>query len=193
MRIAKYFILKDRSFDLELIKEYQMPFIRDGESENLRRWSEPAQIVGITACALLVNFLIGYLISPLGFSEPFDVPSNMIEAHGVTFSFLIISFLGPFVETIVGQWLPLLVSRWLLRISTTAQIFSAAIWFSILHLQRGPAHVLQTFGLGWVLACCFIFCRRESWVKAYRATSIVHALHNAVVFIVFLLMNRGLL
>jgi len=162
-----------------------MTLFRDGECLELRRWSEPAQMVGFAACALFINLTIGYVISPLGFTDQKEVPARLIQGLGVWVAIFITSFLAPFYETIIGQWLPMVVARWAKK-TPPIQILYASIWFGILHIRNGPANVIQAFGIGWVFASCFMFCRKEDWLKAYRVTTVAHILHNFVVFMLFL-------
>lgn len=161
-----------------------MTLFRDGECEPLRRWPEWAQIAGFTACALFINVVIGLLIAPLGFTGGSHFKNELIGSRGVLFAFLLLVIAGPFMETIYGQWLADFVAR-IARRSPLMRLLWSACWFAILHLAEGLLTVFQTFGVGWVLASCFMFCHEEGWLKAYRVTSITHALHNLVVFVVF--------
>ncbi len=167
-----------------------MPLFRDGDCPPLRRWSEPAQIAGFAACALFINFLIGFLISPFGFTDSVEFKEEIIVSFGVIGGLLLVSVVGPFMETVYGQWLPLVVGRWA-KWPPVNRILLASSWFAVLHIGNGPAHVFQAFGMGWVFASCFLFCRKESWLKALRVTSLAHALNNAVVLVLFLVMTMG--
>ncbi len=160
-----------------------MPLFRDGECEPLRRWHEAAQIVGFAACALLVNLVIGLLIKPLGFTGAREINQGLIELHGKSFAFFMIVIVAPFTETIYIQWLPLMVSK-IARRKPIVQILWASCWCSLMHIPQGFAYILQNFGVGWVLASCFLFCRKEEWLKAYRVTSIAHVIHNLTIYII---------
>ena len=160
-----------------------MPLFRDGTCEPLKRWSEPAQIAGFAACMLFVNLVIGLLVSPLGLSGASEVKDRLIGNHGAFFTFFLLVVVAPFTETIYGQWLPLFVGR-IAKRTPFFRILWAACWFSILHIPDGLAAILQNFGVGWVLGSCFLFCLDESWLKAYRVTSIAHAVHNLVVYLI---------
>ncbi len=161
-----------------------MPLFRDGECPELRRWSEFSQIIWFAVCALVANYLLSLIIFPFQFTDTLDYQTNLVDNFGVIGAFFMM--IGrPIYETLIGQWLPLTVAR-LTKKRPLIQLIWASVWFSILHLPNGPAHVIQSIGVGWVLASCFLYSRKESWFKAYRVTTISHALHNAVVFLVFL-------
>lgn len=167
-----------------------MPLFRDGECPPLWRWSEMAQVLLFAASALFINLLIGFLISPFGFTDSVEIPQKSINDYGKVGAFLITTIASPFLETLIGQWLPLLLAKWAKRPPPTRILWSA-VFFSILHISNGPASVIQTFFVGWVLASCFLFCRKHSWAKAYRVTSLAHSIHNLVVFILFLLLVQS--
>lgn len=159
-----------------------------GTCPPLRGWHEMAQIAGFAACALFVNILVGTIIAPIGFTDAGEFQSEVLEVRGLVFGLLTVVLMAPFFETFIGQWLPITVAK-IAKRNTTYQILWSSIWFSILHILNGPAHVIQTFFVGWVLATCFIFCRQESFMKALRVTFLTHALHNAVVFLIFLFIH----
>lgn len=161
-----------------------MTLFRDGQCEPLKQWPEWAQTAGFAVCMLFINLAIGLAIAPLGFHGASPTKERMIDQRGILFAFLFIVIAGPFLETIIGQWLPLFVGR-LAKRSPSVRILWAACWFSILHITEGFVTMLQTFGVGWILASCFVFNRDEGWMKAYRVTSIAHALHNLVLFIIY--------
>ncbi|MBI1387732.1 MAG: CPBP family intramembrane metalloprotease [bacterium] len=158
---------------------------RNAESPRLRRWSEPAQILFFAFSALFINMAVGYLISPFHLTDAEDVMNEVHDEFGVSQGYILVVLAAPFMETAYGQLLPLLFARITKRTRTT-QILWAAVWFSILHIPNGPAHMMQTFFVGWVFAVCFLFGWSESFIKAYRTTFLVHALHNFIVFTLFL-------
>jgi hypothetical protein len=159
-----------------------MTLFRDGRCDPLRRWPEWAQILGFAACALFVNLAIGMLISYVGLNSDYSIKEKLREEKGIVIAFLLLVVVGPYLETSYGQWLPLIAAR-IAKRRPVYQLTWAAVWFAILHITEGIPTFLQTFGVGWVLASSFMFCRDEGWLKAYRVTSTAHAVHNLVVFI----------
>ncbi|MBN2329190.1 MAG: hypothetical protein JXR73_18770 [Candidatus Omnitrophica bacterium] len=160
-----------------------MTLFRDGQCEPLKRWPEIYQIVGFAFCALFINLVVGLLIAPLDLYGAQEIKQQMIENRGLFFTFFLIVIVAPFTETIYGQWLPLFVAR-IAKRTPFMQLLWAACWFSILHIPDGFSAILQNFGVGWVLAGSFLFCRYDSWLKSYRVTSIAHAIHNLTVFMI---------
>ncbi|MFB3787894.1 MAG: type II CAAX prenyl endopeptidase Rce1 family protein [bacterium] len=165
-----------------------MPLFRDGKCPPLRRWSEPAQIAGFAACALFINLLAGFALAPLGFTNPIRAQQSAINLQSPVTSTLVEVVCDPAVETLYGQWLPLLAARFAKR-SPIVQILWSAIWFTVLHIRYGPAYMIHTFLVGWILASGFLFCRQESWIKAYRATTLASVVHKAVMTALFFMFH----
>ncbi len=159
-----------------------MPLFGDGDCPPLRRWSEPAQIIFFAVTALAVNCFISLLIAPLQFSSTRVVFDAFIQDKGLIGAYFILVS-APLYETIVGQWAPMVFTKWLKK-PTQHAVFYAAIWFGLIHIRAGAAYVIQNIGVGWILAGCFLFGRREGFFKAYRLTTIAHALHNTLVFFI---------
>jgi len=166
-----------------------MPLFRDGECEPLRRWPEFAQILSFSAIALFLNYALGFLIMPLGFTDAQEFLIQITD-KGMLLGFLSAALVAPFYETFIGQWFPLFAAK-IFRRKPFEQLIWATVWFSILHLSNGPAHVIQNLGVGWVLASCFLFCWKETLFKAIRVTFAVHAIHNTFVFTIFLLSQQS--
>lgn len=148
----------------------------------MKRWPEWAQILGFAACALFVNLAIGMLIAALGLNSDYTIKEKLREEKGIVIAFLLLAVVGPFLETCYGQWLPLFAAK-LAKRRPVFQLTWAAVWFAIMHIPEGFSTILQTFGVGWILASSFLFCQDEGWLKAYRVTSLAHVIHNLVVFI----------
>ncbi len=164
-----------------------MPLFRDGECPELRQWSEVSQILGFTACAVIANYVLSNLFHPFHFIESLGFHVKLIQDLGTIGAFTVV--IGkPIPMTAFGQWLPIIVARWQKK-PPFMQLIWAAIWFGILHATYGLHYVIQSIGVGWILASCFLFCRKENWFKAYRVTTIVHALHNAIIFALFYFFN----
>jgi hypothetical protein len=100
---------------------------------------------------------------------------------------VIASFVLLPIETLLGQALPIWVlkkrgaHRWL-----TLSLVSAA-WFGCFHLFAGPFGFLTGFAGGIVLSYSWLSWRRGSFALAFVGTTSVHAVHNALSFLLFLL------
>lgn len=163
---------------------------RDAESPRLSRWSEWGQVLFFTAWALLLNFAVATLILPFRFTDAEGLMQDVTNDMGPIASFMLIVFIGPLTETAYGQFFPLFAAKIFRRSRFTSLVWAAG-WFSILHIANGPANFIQSFFIGYILAVAFLFCWNDSWIKAYRVTAAAHALHNLIVYSLFLATNSA--
>lgn len=93
---------------------------------------------------------------------------------------------APFVETLLGQWLPTTLALKFTKNSKVLMAVSAAV-FMILHYPS-VAFFPGAFVIGLILSWCWLLKRKNSWRSAFFTTSLVHALHNFYAYaLVFLL------
>ncbi|RJP34243.1 MAG: hypothetical protein C4527_03060 [Candidatus Omnitrophota bacterium] len=166
-----------------------MPLFYDGRCPELKTWSEFSQILGFTVCALLANFIPSTLIHSFHFLHALQFQTQVIDDYGMIGA-VFLALGRPIILTGFGQWLPMIVAGWQKK-TLPIQLLWAAIWFAILHVHYGPTHLIQYFAVGWVLASCFVFCRQDGLYKAYRVTTIVHALHNIAILLLFYYFQYG--
>ena len=153
----------------------------------MRQWKEPAQIAWFTLFAILLYFMTGMVLTTLGLPshtlervetiKSIDVPAN-----------LFINICYPFVTTIAAIWFPMILIHWIKKPLNIQMVFAGAV-FALLHIKLGPAEMIQKFMVGWLLAACFVFCNHDNWTKAYRVTSISHALFNVSLLFFYLLIR----
>ena len=160
---------------------------RDGDYPPLRRWEEHSQIVWFASFALILYFMTGLILSWVGIHNSMYQLFDGKDFFAIC-SYFIIFTVYPFLATFFAQWLPIILVRWLKK-PVNIQMLFAGFWFAFIHLKFGPAEVLQKFMVGWVLAACFVFCRKDSWIKAYRVTSLSHSLFNLCLFFYFLILR----
>jgi membrane protease YdiL (CAAX protease family) len=100
--------------------------------------------------------------------------------------FILACVAAPLVETILGQWLPIRAvwffsKRWPVLLGVSTVLFAA------MHLYVGFSGFLATFPVAFLLAWSFLVHREYSRWKAYWVTSAIHALHNFITVILFLM------
>lgn len=85
----------------------------------------------------------------------------------------------PFIETLIGQWLPIAIVGFFTRASVP-KILVSSLLFAALHLGNSLSNALIVLlVLGPAFAFTFVRWREVSRWKAYLATSLTHAVHNA--------------
>jgi hypothetical protein len=94
---------------------------------------------------------------------------------------------APFLETFIGQALPIWIVRLFTR-STVAAIVVSAGLFGGLHLTSGPAAAIG-IGLvaGPVFAYTFVRWWRVSFWQAYLVTTLTHVVYNLLAFCLMLI------
>ena len=90
------------------------------------------------------------------------------------------------VETCLGQWLPI----WLLGKLGVRTWFALCAWsgafFGVLHLGSGLGGWAVGFTSGAVLSHCWLSWRAKSLGTAFWFTTAVHAVHNALAFLLYI-------
>lgn len=140
---------------------------------------------GLGMVLLMFSAKLVIMLPPVMFGLPGgNVTGAVVDAGGgaVVASLVLLP-----IETVAGQALPIWVltkrgvRRWL-----TLSLVSAA-WFGCFHLFAGPVGFLTGFAGGIVLSYSWLSWRRGSFVLAFVGTTCVHAVHNALCFLLFLL------
>jgi membrane protease YdiL (CAAX protease family) len=135
-------------------------------------WSAIAG-TGCFLAALLVGLLVNALVP--GGNPPLERLARQDPA-----GFLLLLVTLPFVETLIGQWLPIALVGFFTR-STAPKVVVSSILFAALHLSNSPANALTILLVaGPVFAYTFVRWRHVSRTKAYLATSLTHAVHNGI-------------
>jgi hypothetical protein len=142
---------------------------------------------GLRMVLLMFCVKILIVVPPVMFGLPGKHITEGVVDAGV--GAVIASFTLLPIETLLGQALPIWVlkkrgvSRWL-----TLSLVSAA-WFGCLHLFAGPFGFLTGFAGGTVLSYSWLSWRKGSFALVFVGTTSVHAMHNALSLLVFLLVS----
>lgn len=92
---------------------------------------------------------------------------------------LAILVLAPFLETLIGQWLPIAAVGCFSR-STALKVAVSSLLFGALHLGNSWTNAgVVLLVAAPVYAYTFVRFRRESRWKAYFTTSLTHAISNS--------------
>ncbi len=87
---------------------------------------------------------------------------------------------APFLETLLGQWVPLTVIRQWTPHPQPA-LAAATLFFAGLHLFSWDVMIfVATIPVGFVLAWSFLVWQRQSFAHAIGVTAAIHAFHNAI-------------
>jgi hypothetical protein len=142
--------------------------------ERAKSYSDLRLLVEFTLVSFALQMLI---VLPLHLSGLL-IPDPEWDARVRTFIVGVV--LGPPVETLLTQWLPIKVaSRFTTR--QEIQITVSALVFALLHLQ--PIRILWCLPTGFILAWIFVSKRSHSFKRAFWLTTALHALHNILVFL----------
>ena len=88
--------------------------------------------------------------------------------------------LGPLLELLEFQVIPVELLRRIGASSRTCVILSALVFGSAHYLYGGLAHGASTFAAGLIFAYGYVLCRPFGWFPACLAAFTAHAAHNAV-------------
>ncbi len=99
-------------------------------------------------------------------------------------SLLIYIMIQPFLESIIGQGIPI----WLLSKITSSRliyVICSSIWFTFLHLSVSKVitFILVIFFAGVIFAWCFTVYKEEGFWKGILIATYVHVLYNFTFFI----------
>ena len=158
----------------------------------LRAWLERTRhypwwrfLLIATGVALLLRVPV-VLIGVQLVGEDARTAYDWLEEYTIAEMAMIAIVIGPVLETILAQWLPVAIGRRLFDGDGQAVLFSAWL-FGWLHYTQGMLLVLVMFSTGLVLAWTFVVWRERSRAHAILMTTAVHALLNAVALVAALL------
>ncbi|HUF11598.1 MAG TPA: CPBP family glutamic-type intramembrane protease [Longimicrobiales bacterium] len=143
-----------------------------------RRYSALRFLLEATGIALLLRIPVVWLGAPFVGTDARTAYDWLAEYSPLELA-LIAILVGPVVETVVGQWVPIAIARRLVSRDAFAVALSAWL-FGWLHFTQGALLVLIMFSTGLVLAWTFVVWRERGLWQALAMTTGVHALLNAV-------------
>lgn len=146
--------------------------------ERTRDYSWWRFLLTATLAALLLRVPVVWIAVPL-VGEDARTAYDWLEQYSIAEMALIAILVGPVIETIVAQWLPVTLGRRLFHSDGYAVLFSAWL-FGWLHYTQGVLLVLVMFSTGLVLAWTFVVWRERGLAQAFLMTTAVHAALNAV-------------
>ncbi|MBV1776280.1 CPBP family intramembrane metalloprotease [Burkholderiaceae bacterium DAT-1] len=130
--------------------------------------------------SLMAIFAVSLLYSDLPRSQAHELASTNSAAI-----FAVGVLLIPFVETFMGQSLPIEIGRRVTKGHRNLMIILSALFFGAGHtLTDGMAHGITTFFIGVILAHAYSSMRDEGIVASVSVTFIAHALNNVALFFV---------
>ena len=88
--------------------------------------------------------------------------------------------IAPVWETIVGQWVPIYISKILFKANWIAILLSS-LFFAVLH---DTGAILTGFSVGVILAWSFLQKREKDRFEAFAITSAIHFCHNGLALII---------
>ncbi|MBP7859756.1 CPBP family intramembrane metalloprotease [Patescibacteria group bacterium] len=129
---------------------------------------------------LPLSFLGMFLVQALGI-EGIDIFSANMQIPEITYeAFILGVFWAPVIETLIAQSLVLfLLSR--LGFGTNFKVFFSAFIFALMHLPV-IEFLPSAFGVGFFLAITYLSKDSKKYLP-YISTVLVHALHNALAFL----------
>jgi hypothetical protein len=150
---------------------------------------------------VIANFLqvllLQFLVDHYAIRLPKKTSIAKIEArYGLTGVFFFAVVAGTWVETLLGQALPMVLTR-ALRKPAVPFLVIATVWFACLHArdQGLEVMILSHLVLALILAGTFLRGWHHSWWRGIWMTTIVHAVGNLSLFLYELatyILARGL-
>lgn len=152
----------------------------DSAFKKLRRWNGSR-----FAVAMLLLSLLGPLIADILPAPPDIDPSHMKNIGPLMFPILAI-LIAPLFETFLSQFLPAIVCQ-RFSISNSFLLLIMVIPFAVQHLILAAPlpSLVNGFVGGLSLGVCYIVCMYKSHRYAFGMTALIHSLHNALVFLLF--------
>ena len=146
--------------------------------ERTRRYPWWRFLLEATVVALLLRIPVVWLAVPI-VGEDARTAYDWLDEYTVAEMAVIALLVGPMIETVVAQWLPVAFGRRFFQSDGYAVLLSAWL-FGWLHYTQGVLLVLIMFSTGLVLAWTFVVWRTRGLAQAFVMTTAVHAALNAV-------------
>lgn len=149
-------------------------------------------ILEVTALAFVSRFFIvlpvAIILSVIGI----DLGASNIESLNLSKNFVSEIFyaviLAPFIETLLFQWLPLKILRFL-RIPLYLAIISTTLLFAYFHLDDGLINFIGMLPIGFLFVWAFVVRQKYSTRQAIFAVFMIHALTNLLATVIYLMSN----
>lgn len=144
---------------------------------DLARRSELLFIALFALISIALSTAAEYLLSPL-VSSSAQKPQWL--AQGVAFIVFMALVIGPILETLLLQQLPITLAK-LVGASRILQFLAGSIPFAVLHFEAGIVSGIAAGVVGGaVLSLAYLTFVTQSKTKAFVITTAIHSLHNLV-------------
>lgn len=141
-------------------------------------------LLELTVLSFVLKFIPGLLMG-LFVSEPFQTTTEVqLEHQSELYVVFMAVIVAPPLETIIGQWIPILIVSFFTR-KLYYQLTIPAVLFGLMHIYAGWASVLIILFPGLVFTLCFISQQERSLWQAYWTTTVLHAVHNLISLLVY--------
>lgn len=130
---------------------------------------------------VITIFILSYLIRiPFVMRIYFSDDITSAKPDAFRLGVVLVSFIVPFIETLLYQHLPIYIIRRKISSKKSIQIISSAILFALGH-QYSLDYVIVMFLVGLVYAFGFVArYDKRGFESAYFGVAIVHCLNNSV-------------
>lgn len=135
------------------------------------------------ALAFVLTQLSLRLLVPVEAVEAGPVAAAPLLESGDLLRIAVMAFLvGPLLETVIGQWLPIELLRRVPRMPWQAMMLASAALFSAAHMLNGSGaiHGVTTFAFGMLLAGLYLAYREQGCRRAFVAAWTAHAVNNGL-------------
>lgn len=157
--------------------------------KSITQYSTLRFILEVTALAFVSRFVIvipaALILSALGV----DLGNPNIVAFNFNKDFipllLYICVIAPFIETLIFQWIPLTIFKWL-HFNINIAIIITTLIFAYAHLYEGLINFVGMIPIGFLLVWAFSVRRNKSTWNAIFTTFAIHGLTNLTATILYL-------
>lgn len=142
----------------------------------LAQRSELLFVFAVSSSALALSSTLDYCLRHLGVA---DEGRQELLQHGVAFLFLITIVIGPMVETLLLQHIPILCAR-RFGLPALAQFAVSSVPFAVLHFDAGAGGVAAGIAGGIAYGLAYLALVPKGRARAYWMTTAIHGLYNVV-------------
>lgn len=167
-------------------------YFRKTESYSAGRFIAEMFLLTILSKIFVITLTLTFIViyEPLETFLVGEMDENVQQFTGLTWimGLLIVCIIFPFLESFIGQGIPIWVLSYFFN-NRAFNLIASTLWFVYLHsfILNGISFALIIFFGGIVFSWCFmVFFKRGFW-KAIIVTTIVHSLSNITAFIAFYL------
>lgn len=151
--------------------------------QRTKSYSDVRFIFELVALTFCLNIILFSLVSLL-----FDLDGTgntaLVDEGSLGDLFVSVVVVGPIVETLFDQWLPIKIASFFTPHLGDLLILSS-LYFAAQHLYFGLRGFLGLLPLGIFLSWSFLVKREISLWKAFWVTTLIHSLYNLVILFIY--------